>query len=260
MSVPTKSVRNLAVDLATADNHDFASNDERFNSIFSMLDKDGNGTLDKEEAYALVRQWDQEKGQNAHLRKKMWTLIGISSAVIALLAGSTFGATFVAVHASKDTKVASSGALMSKDGSRQLSTIAHGNRIPVLNTTDDAPLCISLDDYELIKEGVYQGEKVVLDVEAEEDGSHGVQVLGDGESYITEDRACYNVNDDNKRICFEKANCATQTHRALWESRGLSSDGAQSCDCTENWSPYACGRVVNDPLRGWTCKGWDSTW
>ena len=56
-----------------------------------------------------MRQWDQEKGQNAYLRKKMWTLIGISSAVIALLAGSTFGATFVAVHASKDTKVASSG-------------------------------------------------------------------------------------------------------------------------------------------------------
>lgn len=45
MSVPTKSVRNLAVDLATADNHDFASNDERFNSIFSMLDKDGNVSL-----------------------------------------------------------------------------------------------------------------------------------------------------------------------------------------------------------------------
>ena len=56
-----------------------------------------------------MRQWDEQKGQNANLRKKMWTLVGVSSAVIALLAGSTFGATFVAVHASKDTKVASSG-------------------------------------------------------------------------------------------------------------------------------------------------------
>ena len=45
MNVPTQSVRNLAVDLATADNDDFASTDERFNNIFAMLDKDGNVSL-----------------------------------------------------------------------------------------------------------------------------------------------------------------------------------------------------------------------
>lgn len=147
---------------------------------------------------------------------------------------------------------------MSKDGSRQLSTIAHGNRVPVFNTTDDSPLCISLEDYEVIKDGIYQGEKVILDVESEEDGSHGIHSL-DGESYITEDRACYNVNDPDKIICFEKSNCATQTHRALWEARGLGSQGASSCSCTTTWYPYACGRIVTEKRYGVMdtyCKAW----
>ena len=76
-----------------------------------------------------------------------------------------------AIHASKETSIASSGAIMNKDGSRALSTVAHGNRIPVFNTTDSSPICIHSNEFEAIKEGVLDGAKVILDIESEADGS-----------------------------------------------------------------------------------------
>ncbi len=60
---------------------------------------------------------------------------------------------------------------MNKDGSRALSTVAHGNRIPVFNTTDGSPICIHSNEFEAIKEGVLDGAKVILDIESEADGS-----------------------------------------------------------------------------------------
>ena len=46
---------------------------------------------------------------------------------------------FIAVKATKDTKESSSGALMTKDGSRQLSTISQGTRFQLFNTSEDCP-------------------------------------------------------------------------------------------------------------------------
>ncbi len=53
-SYHTKSIREL--ESAAADNDSTDVADERFNLIFEVLDRDNNGTLDKKEAYALVRQ------------------------------------------------------------------------------------------------------------------------------------------------------------------------------------------------------------
>ena len=55
-SYHTKSVRQLEINVAAADDDITHVTDERFNLIFEVLDHDNNGTLDKKEAYALVRQ------------------------------------------------------------------------------------------------------------------------------------------------------------------------------------------------------------
>lgn len=209
------------MNVAAADDDITHVADERFNLIFEVLDRDNNGTLDKKEAYALVRQWDEQKDVNATLKKHLMKVVGVTSSVILLLAGSTFGATFVAVHASKETSIASSGAIMNKDGSRALSTVAHGNRIPVFNTTDSSPICIHSDEFEAIKEGVLDGAKVILDIESEADGSHGIQTIDGTEAYITDEKTCYNIDDPNKMFCIEKSDCVTEKHRALWEARSL---------------------------------------
>merc|ERR1712060_750475 len=52
-------------------------------------------------------------------------------------------------------------------------------------------------------------------------GTHEVKVFDGQGAYITEDRTCYNVDDPDKIFCLEKADCATEAHRKLWESRGL---------------------------------------
>ena len=70
-------------------------------------------------------------------------MVGISAAVILVLGACTFGAVFVAVKATKDTQVSSSGALMNKEGSRMLSTVAQGTRFQLFNTSEDTPLCVS---------------------------------------------------------------------------------------------------------------------
>ena len=44
------------MNVAAADDDITHIADERFNLIFEVLDHDNNGTLDKKEAYALVRQ------------------------------------------------------------------------------------------------------------------------------------------------------------------------------------------------------------
>ena len=63
--------------------------------------------------------------------------------VILLLGACTFGAVFVAVKATKDTQVSTSGALMNKEGSRMLSTVAQGTRFQLFNNSEDTPLCVS---------------------------------------------------------------------------------------------------------------------
>jgi hypothetical protein len=65
-----------------------------------------------------------EKSKSAGLKKNLMAVVEISVGIIALLVAAMFGADFVAVNATKDTAISSSGALMTKDGSRQLSTIA----------------------------------------------------------------------------------------------------------------------------------------
>ena len=64
--------------------------------------------------------------------------------MILLLGACTFGAVFVAVKATKDTQVSLSGALMNKEGSRMLSTVAQGTRFQLFNTSEDTPLCVSM--------------------------------------------------------------------------------------------------------------------
>ena len=63
--------------------------------------------------------------------------------MILLLGACTFGAVFVAVKATKDTQVSTSGALMNKEGTRMLSTVAQGTRFQLFNTSEDTPLCVS---------------------------------------------------------------------------------------------------------------------
>jgi hypothetical protein len=62
--------------------------------------------------------------------------------VIVLLGACTFGAVFVAVKATKDTQVSSSGALMNKEGSHMHSTVAQGTRFQLFNSSEDTPLCV----------------------------------------------------------------------------------------------------------------------
>ena len=82
----------------------------------------------------------------------MGGIVAVATLIIVLLAGATFGATFVAVAANKETSVASSGALMSKDGSRELSTVAKGQNVNALKTSDE-PVCIhSLEHEEMQKD------------------------------------------------------------------------------------------------------------
>ena len=54
------------------------------------------------------------------LKNYLSLVVGASALVILLLGACTFGAVFVAVKATKDTQVSSSGALMNKEGSQVL--------------------------------------------------------------------------------------------------------------------------------------------
>jgi predicted AAA+ superfamily ATPase len=97
----------------------------------------------EEEAYTLVRLFELEKTKTKSLKNQLGLVVGASALVILLLGACTFGAVFVAVKATKDTQVSTSGALMNKEGSRMLSTVAHGTRFQLFNTSEDTPLCVS---------------------------------------------------------------------------------------------------------------------
>ena len=97
----------------------------------------------EEEAYTLVRLFELEKNKSKSLKRYLGLVAGVSALVILLLGACTFGAVFVAVKATKDTQVSSSGALMNKEGSQMLSTVAQGTRFQLYNTSEDTPLCVS---------------------------------------------------------------------------------------------------------------------
>jgi hypothetical protein len=97
----------------------------------------------EEEAYTLVRLFELEKTKSKSLKHYLGLVVGVSTLVILLLGACTFGAVFVAVKATKDTQVSSSGALMNKEGSQMLSTVAQGTRFQLYNTSEDTPLCVS---------------------------------------------------------------------------------------------------------------------
>ena len=86
--------------------------------------------------------FESKKIKSASLKKNLLAVAGISAAIILVLCGATVGAVFIAVNATKETKVSSSGALMTKDGSRQLSTISQGTRFQLFNNSEDTPLCV----------------------------------------------------------------------------------------------------------------------
>ena len=98
----------------------------------------------EEEAYALAKLLDAERANSASLKKSLFVVAGTSAVVALLLGASVFGAVFMAVQATKDSQVSSSGALMSKDGSQQLSTVAQGTLFQLFNTSEDTPLCVSI--------------------------------------------------------------------------------------------------------------------
>jgi len=98
----------------------------------------------EEEAYTLVRLFELEKTKTKSLKNYLGQVVGASALVILLLGACTFGAVFVAVKATKDTQVSTSGALMNKEGSRMLSTVAQGTRFQLFNTSEDTPLCVSM--------------------------------------------------------------------------------------------------------------------
>jgi hypothetical protein len=94
--------------------------------------------------YKLVTLFESEKIKSASLKKNLLAVVvGVSVAIILVFGAATVGAVFIAVKATKDTKVSSLGALMTKDGSRQLSTISQGTRFQLFNTSEDTPLCAS---------------------------------------------------------------------------------------------------------------------
>ena len=97
----------------------------------------------EEEAYALVRLFEVEKAKSKALKNYLGAVVGASLVVILLLGACTFGAVFVAVKATKDTRVSLSGALMNKEGSKMLSTVAQGARFQLFNSSEDTPLCVS---------------------------------------------------------------------------------------------------------------------
>ena len=97
----------------------------------------------EEEVFAFVKLFESEKTKNASHKKNLVAVIGILAAIILILGAATVGAVFIAVNATKETKVSSSGALMTKDGSQQLSTISQGTRFQLFNTSEDTPLCVS---------------------------------------------------------------------------------------------------------------------
>ena len=97
----------------------------------------------EEEAYALVRLFEAEKTKSKALKNYLGAVVGVSLVVILLLGACTFGAVFVAVKATKDTQVSLSGALMNKEGSKMLSTVAQGARFQLFNSSGDTPLCVS---------------------------------------------------------------------------------------------------------------------
>jgi hypothetical protein len=94
----------------------------------------------------LVKLFELEKTKSKSLKHYLGLVVGFSALVILLLGACTFGAVFVAVKATKDTQVSSSGALMNKEGSRMLSTVAQGTRFQLFNTSEDTPLCVSMYD------------------------------------------------------------------------------------------------------------------
>ena len=87
--------------------------------------------------------FESEKTRSASLKKNLLAVAGILAAIILVLCGATVGAVFIAVNATKETKVSSLGALMTKDGSRQLSTISQGTRFQLFNTSKNTSLCVS---------------------------------------------------------------------------------------------------------------------
>ena len=93
--------------------------------------------------YKLVTLFESEKTKSASLKKNLLAVVGVSAAIILVFSAATVGAVFIAVNATKDTKVSSSGALMNKEGSRQLSTISQGTRFQLFNNSKDTPLCVS---------------------------------------------------------------------------------------------------------------------
>jgi len=97
----------------------------------------------EKEVFVFVRLFEAEKTKSKSLKHYLGLVVGVSALVILLLGACTFGAVFVAVKATKDTQVSTSGALMNKEGSHMLSTVAQGTRFQLYNTSEDTPLCVS---------------------------------------------------------------------------------------------------------------------
>jgi hypothetical protein len=162
-------------------------------------------------------------------------VVGVSALVILLLGACTFGAVFVAVKATKDTQVSTSGALMNKEGSRMLSTVAQGTRFQLFNTSEDTPLCVSMYDgfycchlssfalshfkhhpcqhydmqiageiFDSIQSDVLQGSKVILDVEEEGLDERTILSLDAATKISTSGKTCFH-SSDGKEHCFADA-------------------------------------------------------
>lgn len=264
-SKSTRALRN-----ALADGNIDCEAPQSFKEQFDLLDKDKNGTLDRNEAYQLAQLWKIQKDTNAQLKGYIGGIIGVSTLIIVLLAGATFGATFVAVAANKETSVASSGSLMNKEGSRELSTVSHGHHIGVVKTSEDEPVCIHLNEFEDMKAGILSGERVVLDIETDGTGTHDVKIFDGQGASISENTTCYNIDDPSKELCFTKMDCGTETHRKLWESRGLSVERelhAISADhvhsaasCVNGWALRSgtCYYACHSFTAGSSYTDWDS--
>jgi len=262
------------------DNSDAQS---QFDAIFTELDVNSNGTLDRNEAFTLIQKWDKTKKANVSLKKYLFWILVASGVVIVLLSAAVFGASYAAAQAAKDVKVDESGKMQSTRGKGDISTIAHGTRFKFLNTSDDTPLCVTVEDFEALQGRALDGEKVMLDVEQQDTNEHDIVALGNGDVVITGDTTCFPPTGDGQSgMCFTKENCLSTEQRRLQESRGLQSwsgytasrpnwcksrnawtsscrrfcktEGGLPTEYGEGWWPYNCGRYGTYHTRWHGCN------
>merc|ERR1712194_596624 len=136
-------------------------------------------------------------------------------------------------------------------------TVATGSHFKFVNSSDaNTPPCLLPGEIGNLFEDVLEGKKVVMDVETEGTGEHGISELKPDGAYLSPNETCFKKLDDSF-LCFTKATdddgCYEETERRRLNGRQLTSCGGHSASSCAYCGPD--GTEITSARHGGWCNG-----